>query len=835
MQEHVDITFDTDVALKAYKYGARRSRSQPDVLAKALHSLGYSMADILSLSPMNSLATVAAASAAMTLKKADASRGVPQQVASVFAAAAASSAAITGDLSGDARVVNTIKAGLVKIFECHGAIELNAPLLRPRHPVRNPPDTAGGPAELLNQRGSVLLLPEDLTVGFARSVARSGGGATRLKRYAVGNTFLKSLAGGHPRETLDASFDIVQPADDRPTKPQIFEAELIVVLCTALTSLPNRWFLRVTHTRLVDSIFELCGIHGEGGRRAILQILTEFTAPPPFQQVSLGSPPENGANKSSDFVKYLDVVVKKHGVSKVAVDRLRTIFDACLPLSNDAERALASITAGLRSIDAKQDFVSTRPFNNHLKNCLSCIQQLRSTIGAMHGLGIRADDASKPHPEPQLSLPISIVIDLGLRQKRRHIHGHFLFQAITVPGECDENNLKAFLANGRGIKIAEGGRYDDLVRHFRPPGLGSISTPICAGIRFSLKHWVELASSCSTFPVASNLQTCFGYTLPKVQPCKVLIASANGMDSTSAGERALVAAKLWKAGVACDYLPNTGVVAGLGSLTLDQLCSVSFILGIPYIVILSKKGAVRLRHNLSDQNEEFVSVEDLPGLIRNRLESDVTADMEHSTTSTQLKSLEHPTRGRSTGSLHIKVDCIYVDEDQFYPGIKGKPGQDRKPKSVRKTQSSATQKAEAYIKNLADSRGDGTPLIASELQFWILREFGTCVMMREEHSSIAASNEIAEKYPQHKRVLKTLAMAIDYIMRQHGEAGEGLVDLMMYSIPDDRFDLIGVRGGIGKLAKPPSTSDRRNRSIASDTPQRAPSGKKDKGVRRHQK
>ena len=108
-------------------------------------------------------------------------------------------------------------------------------------------------------------------------------------------------------------------------------------------------------------------------------------------------------------------------------------------------------------------------------------------------------------------------------------------------------------------------------------------------------------------------------------------------------------------------------------------------------------------------------------------------------------------------------------------------------------------------------------------------------MMREEHSSIAASNEIAEKYPQHKRVLKTLAMAIDYIMRQHGEAGEGLVDLMMYSIPDDRFDLIGVRGGIGKLAKPPSTSDRRNRSIASDTPQRAPSGKKDKGVRRHQK
>ena len=64
------------------------------------------------------------------------------------------------------------------------------------------------PVELLNKRGTVVMLPEGLTANFARSIARSGNAATRVKRYCFDKVYHDSLVGGHPRENLDASFDI---------------------------------------------------------------------------------------------------------------------------------------------------------------------------------------------------------------------------------------------------------------------------------------------------------------------------------------------------------------------------------------------------------------------------------------------------------------------------------------------------------------------------------------------------------------------------------------------------------------------------------------------------
>jgi hypothetical protein len=89
-----------------------------------------------------------------------------QRTAGVFAMAAATSAAVTGSLDGvhgaDPRVVESICTRLSTIFQSHGAVRLRSPLLRPR-PNSVSAGTVGGPAELIDARGSVLLLPEDLT------------------------------------------------------------------------------------------------------------------------------------------------------------------------------------------------------------------------------------------------------------------------------------------------------------------------------------------------------------------------------------------------------------------------------------------------------------------------------------------------------------------------------------------------------------------------------------------------------------------------------------------------------------------------------------------------
>jgi translation initiation factor 2-alpha kinase 4 len=81
----------------------------------------------------------------------------------------------------------------------------------------------------------VLLLPEDLTASFARAVGRGGTATSHLKRYQIDRVYHKSLVGGHPRESLEASFDIVNEDPD-VTGAQL-EAEVVMVVCQSIANL----------------------------------------------------------------------------------------------------------------------------------------------------------------------------------------------------------------------------------------------------------------------------------------------------------------------------------------------------------------------------------------------------------------------------------------------------------------------------------------------------------------------------------------------------------------------------------------------------------------------
>jgi len=263
-----DIVFDTDISLKS------RASSHVELLAAALRSLGiYSQRDVDSIrSTALGFASCSQLASILELKRtrqvtkrptggSEFLRGAPQRTAINIAALSASSAAITGSADGllgaDPTLVERICDICTETFKQHGATRLDAPLLRPRidktsrsegfHEADNVMG-AGGPAELLNTDGTVLLLPEDLTSTFARAVARGGCGS--LKRYSISKVFHRSLAGGHPTEKLEASFDIIQ--DDSLAKAEVFQAEAIFVLSQILSSTDaptsSSWFLRINHT-----------------------------------------------------------------------------------------------------------------------------------------------------------------------------------------------------------------------------------------------------------------------------------------------------------------------------------------------------------------------------------------------------------------------------------------------------------------------------------------------------------------------------------------------------------------------------------------------------------
>ncbi len=267
VMQHVEITYDTDDVAKIQKKlrisNAKKISVHPmELLAKSLDQIGgFTSGDVQDIrsSAMSLLSTSAATSTLRRAKgagkiaKGEVLRNATQQAATVLAMSSATAAAARGCTVGvngsDPRVVKSICDQLIAIFESHGAIPLSPPLLRPKgqndvsatnisKTKKTDVTFSIEAAEVINDNGDNLLLPEDLQATFARTIGRSGGALSNVKRYDIGTSFLKSISGGHPREFLEASFDIV--LEDQQSKNEIFTAENIMVLCQAFSVLsPN--------------------------------------------------------------------------------------------------------------------------------------------------------------------------------------------------------------------------------------------------------------------------------------------------------------------------------------------------------------------------------------------------------------------------------------------------------------------------------------------------------------------------------------------------------------------------------------------------------------------
>lgn len=65
-------------------------------------------------------------------------------------------------------------------------------------------------------------------------MGRGGSATANMKRFDIGTVFHKSVAGGHPKEAVEATFDIVQ--DEANIRGHQLEAETLVTVCQVMSS-----------------------------------------------------------------------------------------------------------------------------------------------------------------------------------------------------------------------------------------------------------------------------------------------------------------------------------------------------------------------------------------------------------------------------------------------------------------------------------------------------------------------------------------------------------------------------------------------------------------------
>lgn len=249
------------------------------------------------------------------------------------------------------------------------------------------------------------------------------------------------------------------------------------------------WYLRITHTRLADAILDICGVpQKEVMRRQCFRIFTQHTAPSPSHLLDNSPFRRKRSNSKQDFATPIEILQssmddlhENYGIPKSAVSSLTNFVKCgCCPLPVDIKEATVKLQASINKlrhelggeIEDSRRFKRFEDASKSLKHLTLLVDLLAATeIGAL--LHVPSEGTQT------ISRPLFLSLDLGLRQRRKHFHGHTFFQCIVIPNDYlsnatdyneMESNDKLLASNGVGVKVAEGGRYDDLVRRFRPPG-----------------------------------------------------------------------------------------------------------------------------------------------------------------------------------------------------------------------------------------------------------------------------------------------------------------------------------------------------------------------------
>jgi hypothetical protein len=742
---------------------------------------------------------------------------------------------------------------------------------------------------------------------IARAVGRGGSATSHLKRYDIDKVYHKPMAGGHPRETLEASFDIVH---DGSGKVHIVEAEAFYVASQVMGLLPANseysassvadqplWYIRLNHTRLTDAILDLCDVSPqESVRQVCCHILSRFTAPSPHS-INARSTDDTKlsdqvlSNQIESLNALLNDAISRQGLTDRAAKNITFFVSECLPLSSDIVLAIDNLHLAVMKLKVFDDNKKDTRREKRLEDAAKSLRSLKNLIAVLYDLNLGpVNDGQRPIEGKPPARPLFISLDLGLNQRRKHYHGGTIFQCIALPndffktkGDLTEHNETIISSSGRGIKIADGGNYSELVRKNRPPGnfVSAIESqyavariPLCVGVRFSIGSIVEMVylastiSSRNAFSEMSSggefwqrtgsekqsmelLRRSLGHPLRYVAPIRVIVASVHGLDEASTPERFMVASHLWNSGIAAEYLPHSGFAlslvnrmhkdsvdsTGSSDWSLLELQGVCALLRVPFIVIvqphlLKDKGYVRLRRvpfdlipqgtnatgsvvNTGSFGEAIVSLEHLASTI---LDASSSRGTEENHDAASVDGTGPP----RSGFRDARVDCIFVDHDQYISSAR-EVSKNETPhyKNTLKAMKGVKHAAQNFLATLpdpaclADIGLEGIPVFAvTEVSFFILREMGTEIMRREksEMSTAGACAVLMERYPKHRRVLRTLSLAMDTFMKQSHNfwnstgdpIGSGpsmssgmavvvtpsLIPVLLYSKLDDRFDMI---------------------------------------------
>lgn len=165
------------------------------------------------------------------------------------------------DRGWDSLLACLVRDHVVKVFRRHGAKERESHILFPKSSQY---DKDQASVSLLDKNGTLLQLPYDTVLPYARNVARNA--VEEEKTYLISDVFREAKGGGRPKAIKEISFDITTNSDNLDW----YDAETIKALDEVLTEIPSltESCILINHADILSSILDYLQVSKDKRRMA---------------------------------------------------------------------------------------------------------------------------------------------------------------------------------------------------------------------------------------------------------------------------------------------------------------------------------------------------------------------------------------------------------------------------------------------------------------------------------------------------------------------------------------------------------------------------------------
>ncbi|EEB05173.1 PEK/GCN2 protein kinase Gcn2 [Schizosaccharomyces japonicus yFS275] len=241
----------------------------------------------------------------------------------------------------DPSLVGFYRDRAVQVFKRHGAKERKQTVLFPKTNLY----TQSQPlVKLLDSNGTLLQLPYDNVLPYAREVARST--SEELKTYLDSHVYRELPAGGRPFSVHELSFDIASYSDHL----EWYDAEVMKVIDELMSEFPSlqKGCIRINHADIFNAIMEYLKVDRE--KRARVSTI--------ISQVS----------QNASITRIRNQLRSEFLVPSTTLDEL-LLFDYCLEFEEGVSRLLGIFDSSLKE--------KVMPAINNLRQIMSFAKELQ--------------------------------------------------------------------------------------------------------------------------------------------------------------------------------------------------------------------------------------------------------------------------------------------------------------------------------------------------------------------------------------------------------------------------------------------------------------------------